>query len=100
MNSLFQDLFNGIEAIGPLCDWFFGNLCCRYGVILEQIQTQDPSVMGRIRGCIIDSAPVAHPDPQVKTQLSDSDNKSLLLVLSCIFLHVSVILYILGFIMK
>ncbi|XP_057960841.1 uncharacterized protein LOC131152907 [Malania oleifera] len=36
-----------------------------YGVILEKIQMLDPSLMGRIRGCIIDSAPVAAPDPQV-----------------------------------
>ncbi|KAJ6353546.1 hypothetical protein OIU76_002543 [Salix suchowensis] len=36
-----------------------------YGVILEKFQKQDPSLMGRIRGCIVDSAPVAAPDPQV-----------------------------------
>ncbi|KAF7808372.1 transmembrane protein 53 [Senna tora] len=36
-----------------------------YGVILEQFQKQDPSIMGRIRGCIVDSAPVAHLDPEV-----------------------------------
>ncbi|KAJ4830638.1 hypothetical protein Tsubulata_036750 [Turnera subulata] len=36
-----------------------------YGVILQQFQKQDPSLMGRIRGCIVDSAPVAAPDPQV-----------------------------------
>uniref|UniRef100_A0A7N0TUT1 Transmembrane protein 53 n=1 Tax=Kalanchoe fedtschenkoi TaxID=63787 RepID=A0A7N0TUT1_KALFE len=36
-----------------------------YGVILEKFQKQDPSLMSRIRGCIVDSAPVAAPDPQV-----------------------------------
>ncbi|XP_007043228.2 PREDICTED: transmembrane protein 53 [Theobroma cacao] len=36
-----------------------------YGAILEKFQKQDPSLMGRIRGCIVDSAPVAAPDPQV-----------------------------------
>lgn len=36
-----------------------------YGVILQKFQNQDPSLMGRIRGCIVDSAPVAAPDPQV-----------------------------------
>ncbi|KDP40483.1 hypothetical protein JCGZ_24482 [Jatropha curcas] len=36
-----------------------------YGVILEKFQNQDPSLMANIRGCIVDSAPVAAPDPQV-----------------------------------
>ncbi|TKY50695.1 Transmembrane protein 53-B [Spatholobus suberectus] len=36
-----------------------------YGVILEHFQEQDPSIMERIRGCIVDSAPVAYPDPRV-----------------------------------
>ncbi|XP_041011829.1 transmembrane protein 53 [Juglans microcarpa x Juglans regia] len=36
-----------------------------YGVILEKLKKQDASLMGRIRGCIVDSAPVAAPDPQV-----------------------------------
>lgn len=36
-----------------------------YGAILEKFQNKDPSLMGRIRGCIVDSAPVASPDPQV-----------------------------------
>ncbi|KAJ8759303.1 hypothetical protein K2173_006823 [Erythroxylum novogranatense] len=36
-----------------------------YGVILEKLQKQDPSLLGRIGGCIVDSAPVAIPDPQV-----------------------------------
>nr|DAD35943.1 TPA_asm: hypothetical protein HUJ06_006583 [Nelumbo nucifera] len=36
-----------------------------YGVILEKFQKQDPALMGRIRGCVVDSAPVAAPDPQV-----------------------------------
>lgn len=36
-----------------------------YGAILEKFQKQDPSLVGRIRGCIVDSAPVAAPDAQV-----------------------------------
>ncbi|CAI8601721.1 unnamed protein product [Vicia faba] len=36
-----------------------------YGVILERFQKQDPSLMKKIRGCIVDSAPVANADPQV-----------------------------------
>ncbi|OMO62363.1 hypothetical protein COLO4_33108 [Corchorus olitorius] len=36
-----------------------------YGAILEKFKKQDPSLTGRIRGCIVDSAPVAAPDPQV-----------------------------------
>lgn len=36
-----------------------------YGAILEKFQTQDNALMGRIKGCIVDSAPVAAPDPQV-----------------------------------
>ncbi|KNA14614.1 hypothetical protein SOVF_105800 [Spinacia oleracea] len=36
-----------------------------YGVALEKFQKQDPSLVGRIKGCIVDSAPVASPDPQV-----------------------------------
>ncbi|KAE8716828.1 dihydroorotate dehydrogenase (quinone) [Hibiscus syriacus] len=36
-----------------------------YGAILEKFQKEDPSLMERIRGCIVDSAPVAAPDPQV-----------------------------------
>ncbi|KAL2323959.1 hypothetical protein Fmac_023017 [Flemingia macrophylla] len=36
-----------------------------YGVILEHFQNQDPSVTERIKGCIVDSAPVAHPDAEV-----------------------------------
>ncbi|XP_027098621.1 transmembrane protein 53 [Coffea eugenioides] len=36
-----------------------------YGVVLEKLQRSDPNLMGRIKGCIVDSAPVAAPDPQV-----------------------------------
>ncbi|KAL5760602.1 hypothetical protein ACOSP7_019117 [Xanthoceras sorbifolium] len=36
-----------------------------YGAVLEKFQKQDPSLMERIRGCVVDSAPVAAPDPQV-----------------------------------
>ncbi|KAL0372840.1 UNVERIFIED_CONTAM: Transmembrane protein 53-A [Sesamum calycinum] len=35
-----------------------------YGVILEKFRQQDSALAGRIRGCIVDSAPVAAPDPQ------------------------------------
>lgn len=37
----------------------------RYGVVLEKFQKQDASLLGRIKGCIVDSAPVAAADPQV-----------------------------------
>ncbi|KAF6153355.1 hypothetical protein GIB67_003545 [Kingdonia uniflora] len=36
-----------------------------YGVILEKFHKQDESLMGRIKGCVVDSAPVAAPDPRV-----------------------------------
>ncbi|KAE9454311.1 hypothetical protein C3L33_13785, partial [Rhododendron williamsianum] len=36
-----------------------------YGAVLEKFKKQDPSLMGQIKGCIVDSAPVAAPDPQV-----------------------------------
>ncbi|OWM90656.1 transmembrane protein 53-A [Punica granatum] len=36
-----------------------------YGAILEKFQKENPSLVGNIRGCIVDSAPVAAPDPQV-----------------------------------
>ncbi|XP_009603445.1 uncharacterized protein [Nicotiana tomentosiformis] len=36
-----------------------------YGVILEKFQKKDPVLMTRIKGCIVDSAPVAAPDPEV-----------------------------------
>lgn len=36
-----------------------------YGVMLEKFHKQDPSLLGRIKGCVVDSAPVAAPDPQV-----------------------------------
>ncbi|KAL2545788.1 alpha/beta-hydrolase superfamily protein [Forsythia ovata] len=36
-----------------------------YGVILEKFQKKDITLTGRIKGCIVDSAPVAAPDPQV-----------------------------------
>lgn len=38
---------------------------CRYGAILEKFQKQDSSLMGRVKGCIVDSAPVADADPTV-----------------------------------
>ncbi|ERN09377.1 hypothetical protein AMTRI_Chr09g12460 [Amborella trichopoda] len=36
-----------------------------YGVILEKFHNEDSSMISRIKGCIVDSAPVAAPDPQV-----------------------------------
>ncbi|XP_049384123.1 uncharacterized protein LOC125848311 [Solanum stenotomum] len=36
-----------------------------YGVILEKFQKQDHVLMRMIKGCIVDSAPVTAPDPQV-----------------------------------
>ncbi|KAM3298544.1 hypothetical protein ACQJBY_040158 [Aegilops geniculata] len=40
-----------------------GWLC--YGVILENLQRHDPSAVEKIKGSVIDSAPVAVPDSQV-----------------------------------
>ncbi|KAG2608713.1 transmembrane protein 53-like [Panicum virgatum] len=40
-----------------------GWLC--YGVILENLQRRDASAVEKIKACIVDSAPVAAPDPQV-----------------------------------
>ncbi|KAK9076306.1 hypothetical protein SSX86_004639 [Deinandra increscens subsp. villosa] len=36
-----------------------------YGAMLEKFQRQDHTLTERIKGCIVDSAPVAAPDPQV-----------------------------------
>ncbi|VVA98302.1 unnamed protein product [Arabis nemorensis] len=36
-----------------------------YGAILEKFQKQDSSLMQRVKGCIVDSAPVAAADPTV-----------------------------------
>ncbi|EPS58995.1 hypothetical protein M569_15817, partial [Genlisea aurea] len=36
-----------------------------YGVILEKLQEKDSTLAEKIKGCIVDSAPVAAPDPQV-----------------------------------
>jgi hypothetical protein len=44
----------------------FGLHCFRYGVMLEHFHRQDPSLMDKIRGCIVDSAPVANADAEVK----------------------------------
>lgn len=49
---------------------FFWLLTYRYGAVLEKFKKQDPSLMGRIKGCIVDSAPVAAPDPQVNNLYS------------------------------
>lgn len=48
----------------------FRFLIYRYGAVLEKFKKQDPSLMGRIKGCIVDSAPVAAPDPQVNNLYS------------------------------
>ncbi|CAN1177805.1 Transmembrane protein 53 [Linum perenne] len=36
-----------------------------YGVMLEKFQEYDPALVKKIRACVVDSAPVATPDPQV-----------------------------------
>lgn len=36
-----------------------------YGAILEKMHAEDGDILGRIKGCVIDSAPVPNPDPQV-----------------------------------
>jgi len=41
-------------------------LYCSYGVILENLQRQDASAVEKIKACVVDSAPVAAPDPQVQ----------------------------------
>lgn len=41
------------------------SLYARYGVVLEKMQEQGEDVVGRIKGCVIDSAPVPESDPQV-----------------------------------
>lgn len=43
--------------------------------MLEKFQKHDPSVMGRIRGCVVDSAPVAVPDPQVNDNCTSVTGK-------------------------
>jgi hypothetical protein len=58
-------MVNVSEVIFLLLECFVLH-CFRYGVMLEHFQRQDPSLMEKIRGCIVDSAPVANPDPQVK----------------------------------
>ncbi|WMV13688.1 hypothetical protein MTR67_007073 [Solanum verrucosum] len=45
-----------------------------YCVILEKFQKQDHALMRMIKGCIVDSAPVAAPDPQNLESLALSDN--------------------------
>lgn len=52
-----------------LRDCSLGFILIRYGAILERFQHHDSSLMGRIKGCIVDSAPVAAPDPQVISAL-------------------------------
>lgn len=44
---------------------FISYLSCSYGVMLEKFQQKDLALTGRIKGCIVDSAPVAEADPQV-----------------------------------
>lgn len=38
---------------------------------MEKFQQEDDALIERIRGCIVDSAPVAAPDPQVDAACSD-----------------------------
>jgi hypothetical protein len=53
-----------------MLNFFKKNQCCSYGVILENLQQQDPSAVEKIKACVVDSAPVAAPDPQVPTTLA------------------------------
>jgi hypothetical protein len=55
------ETFGFLKLMSALC------VCCSYGVILENLQRQDPSAVHKIEGSIVDSAPVAVPDSQVKT---------------------------------
>uniref|UniRef100_A0A3Q7EVJ5 Uncharacterized protein n=1 Tax=Solanum lycopersicum TaxID=4081 RepID=A0A3Q7EVJ5_SOLLC len=58
-----------------------------YGVILEKFQIQDHTLMRNIKGCIVDSAPVAAPDPQNCTVELDSNQDLLLESLTCLLLN-------------
>ena len=37
----------------------------RYGAVLERLLTHGDDILEKIRGCVVDSAPSAKPDPQV-----------------------------------
>ncbi|KAI5018307.1 hypothetical protein ZWY2020_043195 [Hordeum vulgare] len=59
-------ILNGGYVFSPATDRTeiqYCSLC--YGVILENLQRQDPSAVEKIKGSVIDSAPVAVPDSQV-----------------------------------
>lgn len=51
----------------------------RYGIILEKMQEQG-HFLEKIAGCVVDSAPVADPDPQVLLLMTPSP------LVSCCFL--------------
>ncbi|KAL3699903.1 hypothetical protein R1sor_017925 [Riccia sorocarpa] len=36
-----------------------------YGVVLEKLQSRGSQLISKIKGCVVDSAPAADPDPQV-----------------------------------
>lgn len=57
-----MDFIYVVKQCGDVC---VSCLYCSYGVILEKLQKKDSDLIERIKGCIVDSAPVAAPDPQV-----------------------------------
>ncbi|CAN5966501.1 unnamed protein product, partial [Sphagnum jensenii] len=57
---------NGIEGEKQLIFHTFSNTgWLTYGVILEKLQERGDHLLGKIKGCVVDSAPAADPDPQV-----------------------------------
>ncbi|CAM6043584.1 unnamed protein product, partial [Sphagnum compactum] len=57
---------NGIEGEKQLMFHTFSNTgWLTYGVILEKLQERGDHLLGKIKGCVVDSAPAADPDPQV-----------------------------------
>ncbi|CAM6008141.1 unnamed protein product, partial [Sphagnum balticum] len=57
---------NGIEGEKQLMFHTFSNTgWLTYGVILEKLQERGDHLLGKIKGCVVDSAPAADPDPQI-----------------------------------
>jgi hypothetical protein len=57
---------NGIEGEKQLMFHTFSNTgWLTYGVILEKLQERGDNLLGKIKGCVVDSAPAADPDPQI-----------------------------------
>ncbi|KAK4348150.1 hypothetical protein RND71_034489 [Anisodus tanguticus] len=59
------------QLLNHLADWLeeeeHGKKLVFHTFILEKFQKQDHALMRRIKGCIVDSTPVAAPDPQALT---------------------------------